>query len=59
MPMDMKKLTFLGAMLLVSAAVQAQTTAYQYRSTDGDFWKMSAVTLTDKVPGKAQVVIRS
>lgn len=46
-------------MLLVSAAVQAQTTAYQYRSTDGDFWKMSAVTLTDKVPGKAQVVIRS
>ena len=55
----MKKLTFLGAMLLVSAAVQAQTTAYQYRSTDGDFWKMSAVTLTDKVPGKAQVVIRS
>lgn len=58
--MKMKKVTFLGVgMLLLTATVQAQTTAYQYRSTDGDFWKMSAVTLSDKVPGKAQVVIRT
>ena len=47
-------------MVLLSASeIQAQTTAYQFKTTDGNFWKMSSLTLSDKVPGKAQVVIRS
>lgn len=55
----MKKFTFLGFALLSATLMQAQTTAYQFRSTDGNFWKMSTVNLSDKVPGKAQVVIRT
>lgn len=55
----MKKFTLLGMALMSAFSMQAQTTAYRYLSTDGDFWKMSTVTLSDKVPGKAQVVIRT
>jgi len=55
----MKKTTFLSLMLMSAIGMQAQTTAYQFRSVDGNFFKMSTVTLKDKVPGKAQIVIRS
>lgn len=55
----MKKFTLLGMALMSAFSMQAQTTAYRYLSTDGDFWKMSTVTLSDKVPGKAQVAIRT
>lgn len=55
----MKKVTFLGWALMSAFTMQAQTTAYRFQSTDGDFWKMSTVTLSDQVPGKAQVVVRS
>ncbi len=41
----MKKTTFLSLMLISAIGMQAQTTAYQFRSVDGNFFKMSTVTL--------------
>ena len=55
----MKKLLIATTAMMSALSLCAQTQALQYRSTDGNFWKMSTVTLTDHVPGKAQIVIRS
>lgn len=55
----MKKLLIATTAMMSALALGAQTQALQYRSSDGNFWKMSTVTLTDHVPGKAQIVIRS
>lgn len=43
----MNKLTFLSMVLLSASEIQAQTTAYQFKTTDGNFWKMSSLTLSD------------
>ena len=55
----MKKVTFMSMVLMSATGLQAQTTAYQFKTTDGNFWKMSTVTLSNRVPGKAQIVVRS
>lgn len=55
----MKRNLLLSLSMMAIAAAQAQTVAYQFRSTDGNYWKMSTVAVADKAPGKAQLIIRS
>jgi len=47
--------------LLVSAASSlfAQTKGFCFRSTDGDYWKMSDVAIAGEVTGTPQIIIRS
>ncbi len=54
----MKRIDLLLAGLLAGLPVGAQTTAICFRSTDGNYWKMSMVQVADKVVGKPAVVIR-
>lgn len=54
----MKKLLLLSAAFLALYA-QAQETALCFRSTEGNYWKLSTVTLQDKIDGTAQVTINS
>lgn len=45
--------------MMMATAAQAQGVAYQFRSTDGNYWKMATVSVADKAPGKAQLTIRT
>lgn len=50
--------------LLVTTAfsaltLQAQTTGFSFRSTDGAYWKIQKVTCSDKIYGTPMIVIRS
>ncbi len=53
----MKAFPFL-LLTLLPIGMQAQTTAVGFHSSNGNYWKMKAATVTDKV-GTAQVVIRT
>ncbi len=56
--MHYHSLLLMASLMTVSASA-AERQALMFRSTNGNFWKMAAVEVTDKMVGTPQIVINS